>query len=128
MLERCNNPNHIAYHNYGGRGIKSGYSSFEEFYAEMGDPPKGKTLDRKDNNQGYEPGNCRWADNPTQQNNRRDNVKIFHNSELHTIAEWAKITGLEYDTIFARVKAGTPPFRESNRRIHYKKHVIKKGA
>lgn len=128
MLERCNNPNHVQFHNYGGRGIKVIFNNFEEFYAEMGDPPGNRTIDRIDNDKGYQPGNCQWADNRMQQNNRRDNVKIYHEGQLHTIAEWSRITGLGYNTILGRVNAGTPPFRESNKHIHYKKHVRKGGA
>lgn len=68
MLARCYRPVCNGYKNYGGRGITvcERWHSFENFYADMGDRPKGKTLDRLDVNGNYEPGNCRWA-TPTEQ-------------------------------------------------------------
>lgn len=70
MLQRCNNPKNRFFKRYGGRGIKVHYANFEEFYAEMGDPPTGLSIDRKDNERGYEPGNCRWATQKQQVANR----------------------------------------------------------
>jgi hypothetical protein len=43
---------------------------FENFYEAMGDVPEGLTLDRTDNNRGYEPGNCSWENRVRQSQNR----------------------------------------------------------
>ena len=65
MISRCENPKHPAFHRYGGRGVEicdHWRNSFEAFLADMGPRPEGKTLDRWPNNDdGYHPGNCRWA-------------------------------------------------------------------
>lgn len=69
--QRCNNPKTKGYKDYGGRGIKFLFTSFEQFFAKLGKRPKGKTLDRINNEGNYEPGNVRWATYLQQANNRR---------------------------------------------------------
>src|SRR5258708_38338927 len=73
MKERCLNPKAIGYKAYGGRGIKicDRWLLFENFLADMGERPAGKTIDRKDNDGDYELGNCRWATKDEQMRNRR---------------------------------------------------------
>lgn len=80
MVQRCKNPNHPQYADYGGRGITvcKSWEQFENFYADMGDRPQGLTLDRINNDKGYERSNCRWADRKTQANNRRKPKKSHH--------------------------------------------------
>jgi len=74
MNKRCKNPNDKDFKNYGGRGIRvcERWYSFEDFYADVGDPPKDMSLDRYPDNDGdYEPSNWRWATWEEQANNRR---------------------------------------------------------
>lgn len=78
MKQRCINPNHASYHNYGGRGIDvcERWLDFENFLADMGQPPEGAELDRINNDKGYSPDNCRWTSKKQNANNRRTNVVI----------------------------------------------------
>jgi hypothetical protein len=97
MIQRCYNPNNKGYKNYGGRGIKvcaRWLESFENFYEDMGDCPKGLTLDRKDNDGDYTSENCRWATKEEQQNNTRINVWITYVGETKTRTQWERSLGM----------------------------------
>ena len=69
--ERCNNSNHHKFKDYGGRGIKFLFTSFESFLTHLGQRPLGTTLDRIENDGNYEPGNVRWATPKQQRQNQR---------------------------------------------------------
>jgi hypothetical protein len=73
MIRRCTDPTHKSYPDYGGRGIAvcPEWLDFETYYAAVGDAPEGMSLDRIDNDRGYEAGNVRWAERSTQTQNRR---------------------------------------------------------
>jgi hypothetical protein len=82
MIQRCYNKNHPSYHRYGGRGItvyepwiKSSKLFIEYVLNNLGERPKGYSLDRSNNNLGYFPGNLRWADKSTQTKNQERNIK-----------------------------------------------------
>lgn len=73
MVQRTTNPRNPNWPYYGGRGITvcDRWRTFASFLADMGERPAGLTLDRVDNDRGYEPGNCRWATKSEQQRNQR---------------------------------------------------------
>lgn len=74
MLARCSDSKHRQFKDYGGRGIQvceAWRGSFETFFADMGERPDGRTLDRINNDDNYEPGNCRWATRTEQNRNKR---------------------------------------------------------
>lgn len=85
MIRRCYKVSHLAYGNYGARGIRVcdrwlGADGFANFLHDMGERPVGMTLDRIDPEGNYEPSNCRWADNATQQRNKRSAKNREHSA------------------------------------------------
>ena len=79
MKNRCGNKNFTQYNRYGGRGIKvcdEWKNDFVAFYKDVGEPPKGMTLDRIDNNGNYEPNNVKWSTSKEQMRNKSNNRKI----------------------------------------------------
>lgn len=108
MKFRCENSGHIAFAHYGGRGISvcERWAKFENFLADMGERPKGKSLERIDNSKGYTPDNCRWASSKEQARNRRDNRLIEAFGQKFCQSEWAEIVGIKLSTIRERLRRG----------------------
>lgn len=72
---RCTNPRQPDYSRYGGRGIEFRFTSFEQFFTELGRRPPGLSLDRINNDGHYEPGNVRWATRSQQVRNQRPRTR-----------------------------------------------------
>lgn len=108
MLNRCNNKNQKYYHRYGGRGISvcERWHNFDKFYADMGERPKGKSLDRIDNDGDYCPDNCRWVSQRTQTRNTSKNIVIEFNGEKRCLADWSERLGIKYGTLWSRLNRG----------------------
>lgn len=111
MKKRCYTVTDKAYPNYGGRGIticNEWREEFLEFYKwAMSNGYKEKlSIDRIDNNGNYEPQNCRWVSDKSQNNNRRINHFIEYEGERFTLAEWETKTGIRQETIRRRLKNG----------------------
>ncbi len=124
MIQRCNNPSQDSYKLYNKKKIKvcKRWLNFFNFYADMGECPKGLTLDRINNNKGYTPDNCRWTTPQQQANNRTTNRFLKFNNKRQTCAEWSRETGLSTKTIHYRLKSGwsikdtlTKPLRKNGK-------------
>lgn len=132
MKHRCTNPASSSFHRYGGRGIKvcDRWLRFDHFLADMGEKPSSEhSLDRIDNERGYEPGNCRWATREEQMNNTRSNVFIEFMGQRLTIADWSRKTGLSAKVIQRRPKRGWPTvdvltWSSNRKRQHGKRHAL----
>jgi hypothetical protein len=113
ILSRCYNINEPAYKNYGKRGItvcdrwnpKRG-GSFENFLKDMGEIPKGLTIDRINNNKlkdGYSPDNCKLSTMKEQARNRRSNVKFTLDNKEKCVSELAEENGIKVSTLLMRI-------------------------
>lgn len=105
MKSRCHNPHDEGYKLYSGKGIKvcKRWMKFENFLEDMGERPKGLTLERKNNDEGYKPSNCKWATPKEQGLNRRDTRWIAFREENFCIADWAAKMGIGESTLRYRL-------------------------
>jgi len=111
MKERCSNPNHQHYKQYGERGIKVcsewlGENGFENFYKDIGNRPENKTLDRIDNNGNYCKDNCKWSTHKEQCNNTRTNRLITYKGKTKTMRQWEEGLNVKRGTLWARLNKG----------------------
>jgi len=99
MIQRCTNPNNSRFESYGGRGIKvceRWLNSFSNFYEDMGDKPKGLSLDREDNDGPYCKNNCRWATREEQNNNKRNTLKFEDGTP---VSEWSTSNKFNHENV-----------------------------
>ena len=110
MLSRCRNPKSKDYARYGGRGITvcARWLLFENFYADMGAPPPGMSIERDDVNGHYEPGNCKWATAQEQARNRRSNRTIETPQGSMLLVEASEVSGLDVSTLRHRIRTKWP--------------------
>lgn len=124
MIERCYNPKDSAFKYYGGRGITvcaSWRQKFENFLMDLGLRPAGMSLDRKEVNGNYDPGNCRWATKEEQVNNTRRNLFLTVNGVTLTAAQWGRKMGISSKVISRRIACGWSHDRAVTRPLGYGK-------
>lgn len=107
MHARCNNANHKLWKNYGGRGIAvcDKWSDFSLFVEDMFHSWRPSlTIERKDNNKGYHPDNCIWADRIVQANNKRNTVWVEIYGRIQPVAVWCRELGLNAGSVNAHAR------------------------
>lgn len=127
LKRRCSCKNHKDYKNYGGRGIKNEWKTFEDFKKDMYPSfmihvkkykLKQTTLDRMDNNGNYNKTNCRWATSKEQNNNKRQTEHLLeYKGKIQNISQWAIELNISRNSINSRISKNLPiekilsPFR-----------------
>jgi len=109
IRQRCGNHNEPCYSYYGGRGIRvcERWQSFDLFLADMGPRPSAAhSIERRDVNSDYAPGNCYWATPKEQIHNRRNTVWVMWQGETMRLAEAAEFAGINYDRAWSRMRRG----------------------
>lgn len=116
MRTRCLNPKADQFHRYGAKGITvcDRWNDFRNFLSDMGVRPSGTTLDRRKNDKGYEPGNCRWATMREQGNNKTNNIVVEAEGKRQTVMQWSREKRIYYHTLLKRLQAGWPVDRALN--------------
>lgn len=121
MIARCENKNKPDYKHYGGRGITVSPEWRDSYWAFLDDmgrrPSVSHTLERIDNNKGYQKGNCRWATRIEQANNTRSTRLLTAFGKTLTVSGWATERQINRGTIKSRLKRGWTAEKALSRHI-----------
>ena len=117
IKQRCENVNHRSYHRYGGRGIKrcDKWNDFQAFVKdielECGPKPSiNHSLDRINNDRGYEPGNVRWATQKEQMRNSRSPRYVTVLGMTKNLTEWAEFLSIRRTTLMMNINRNREKF------------------
>ena len=129
MRARCNAPSYrnSAYQEKQITVCKR-WDNFWLFLEDMGDRPNPQhSIDRINNDKGYEPSNCRWATLKQQSSNRgKFNLLYTYNGETKILKDWSKELDINYNTLYGRIFRSKLSFEEAiqddpfNKLIEYK--------
>lgn len=110
MRARCFNPTCKDFRNYGGRGITvcKRWELFSNFLADLGEQPRGLSLDRINNDGNYEPGNCRWATRAQQARNTRRNRVFTVRGITACMTDLCVSFHISQPTVWRRIERGWP--------------------
>lgn len=104
IKQRCNDENHLQYKDWGGRGIKCEWNSFDEFYKDMWELyQEWLSIDRIDNNLNYCKSNCRWANKFEQANNKRNTNYIKYKWIVKSLPDWCRELWISYNKTRQRI-------------------------
>lgn len=130
IIGRCLKPKTNGYSRYGGKGLsicKEWLDDYMNFYnwAMANGYKDGLSIERIDNNTGYEPANCKWIEKHLQSRHMITNKVIKYKGKTHCMAEWAEILGINYNTLQSRLgkygwsvkKAFTTPTKKINSEV-----------
>jgi len=117
MIERCTNPKHEKYKNYGAKGISvhPSWLDFATFFKYVGSKPTPKhSLDRFPNREGnYEPGNVRWATQRQQCRNTEKNIQYTAFGKTMCMVEWAEEMKMSVQTLSWRLHECNMPIERA---------------
>jgi hypothetical protein len=125
IKQRCTNPDNPRFADYGGRGITlcNRWHDFNAFYADVGDRPNDLTLDRIDNDKGYEPNNVRWISRADNNRNSRRCVMVERDGVSKPINVWCVELGIPYVTVKGRRRRGWSLYDAVFKPVDTKHHV-----
>jgi hypothetical protein len=108
MIKRCTRKSETSYPRYGGRGIRvceRWMNSFDDFIADIGPMPGPEySLERKEANGNYEPGNVIWATAERQARNKRNTFKVTVGGKEMPLIDLCEQRGLNYHIVRQRIR------------------------
>lgn len=113
MWARCTNKNHEKYHLYKERTPPDSWKSFEKFYEDMGEKPKGYSLERVDNDMPYSKENCKWIAVSEQGKNTSRVRYVVKDGDVYTFPDACIIEKLNFRTVDTRIRAGGKTLQEA---------------
>ena len=116
MMQRCYDPKDKRFKHYGGRGITvcPQWHDLNCFIGDMFQTYSPElSIDRTDNDQGYSPENCRWIPMEAQARNKSSNIEITFDGKTLCLAEWARLLGMTYGTLWDRIKVQGLPVEQA---------------
>lgn len=129
IRQRCCLPTHSSYSDYGGRGIKCLWNTFEEFYNDMYESYRlaynkygryNTTIERVDNNGNYCKENCRWVTQKEQAQNKRSNRRVMWNGVSYTISQLADRFNIPYSILYGRLYSSNWDITKVMKSLNYK--------
>ena len=110
MIQRCHSKKHRSYVHYGAQGVEvvERWRKFDNFLADMGHRPEGKTLGRLTPFSNYGPGECEWQTSPQQNSgllSHADHV-VTVNGISRSKRAWARLLKISYSTLLVRIRKG----------------------
>lgn len=134
MVQRCYNPRARSFAKYGAKGIEvcdrwrfgdGKQSAFRTFLADMGRRPSSKhSIDRIDNQRGYDPGNCRWATAALQTRNRTITIMVIYRGREMTLPDACEEAGLPHNAVRQRYYKGWDIDRALTQPLQTKRRAI----
>lgn len=109
MVQRTTNKNLPDWKDYGGRGITlyEPWKDFSIFLKDMGEKPtESHSIERKNNNKGYSPDNCKWATDGEQRRNKRINHNLTLDGRTMCIEDWSTELNISSNTLRSRLTRG----------------------
>lgn len=112
MRSRCyrNSPINHLYKKKGIKVCRRWKNSFENFAADVGEPPtKDHTIERIDNDGHYTPENVCWATRKVQGGNTCKVIKVTAFGQTKTLRQWSEIYPISARTLWCRLDKRWPP-------------------
>lgn len=76
---------------------------FQAFYEDMGPAPEGFTIERREVDGNYEPGNCEWIAKGAQMENTTRTIRVAFNGVVISLRKFCTIEGIIYHRIRPKV-------------------------